>query len=381
MVKKKQLSLFIFIDALGWKILRSQHFLEDVLTVRAPLDTVLGYSSTCIPTILTGKLPREHGHFSFFFADQENSPFRACRMLDALPHAVTRRGRVRRMISKMVQRAYGYTGYFQIYNVPFRYLPLFDYSEKRDLYQPGGINSGAPTIFDLLRREKTPFHLSDWRLSEARNLASLAEDLSRGSITFAYLYLAAFDGLLHAEGTNSPRIAEKIAWYDQELRQIKNIAEKNYDGVRICIFSDHGMTDTLESCDIRPVIENAGLKFGVDYTAMYDSTMARFWFSSDGARRRVTAALASEARGHILSDDELRHYGCDFPDRRYGQLFFLMNPGMLLCPSFMGETPLAGMHGYAPEDKDSMAMFASNVEPAKRPQRLDDIFGLMESAI
>ena len=60
------LSLFVFIDAFGWEIQKRFPFFEGLLPYRFPLDTIFGYSSTCIPTILTGKLPREHGHFSFF---------------------------------------------------------------------------------------------------------------------------------------------------------------------------------------------------------------------------------------------------------------------------------------------------------------------------
>ena len=58
-----------------------------------------------------------------------------------------------------------------------------------------------------------------------------------------------------------------------------------------------------------------------------------------------------------------------------------MKPGVLLCPSFMGETHLAGMHGYSPDDKDSVASFATNVTLAARPQRLDDLYALMEAEI
>ncbi|MBI2951474.1 hypothetical protein HYY27_05230, partial [bacterium] len=61
---RRKLALFVFIDAFGWEILRRRPFLDDLLKVKAPLTTVLGYSSTCDPTILTGRLPREHGHFS-----------------------------------------------------------------------------------------------------------------------------------------------------------------------------------------------------------------------------------------------------------------------------------------------------------------------------
>jgi hypothetical protein len=110
---------------------------------------------------------------------------------------------------------------------------------------------------------------------------------------------------------------------------------------------------------------------------MYDSTMARFWFPKNSAREKIIEVLEKEPRGQILSEARLREYGCDFADNTYGDLFFLMNPGVLLLPSFMGETSLAGMHGYAPEHQDSLAMLASNVVPEPMPQRLDDLYDLM----
>ena len=96
MAKAKTLSLFVFVDALGWELLEQYPFLEDVLTTRAPLGTIFGYSSTCDPTFLTGKMPREHGHFAFYFYDPKNSPFRFYRLFNLLPRSLTRRGRVRR---------------------------------------------------------------------------------------------------------------------------------------------------------------------------------------------------------------------------------------------------------------------------------------------
>jgi len=373
----KKLALFIFIDAFGWEILQRHAFLDEFLTTKAPLDTVLGYSSTCIPTILTGKLPREHGHLSFFRYNPAASPFGVCRALALLPKAITRRGRVRRVLSKCIQRYYGYTGYFQIYNMPFRYLPLFDYSEKRDIYQPGGINHHVPTIFDHLRSTHNAFYLSDWRASEKQNLASLTNTLNEGRVGFAYLYLAAMDAVLHAHGTQSLVVAKKIQWYDDRLRHIVKLAHETYDTVHVYVFSDHGMTDTTDHCDLMAQINRLGLRFGVDYAAVYDSTMARFWFLNPSAQQKIVAVLETETRGQILSEDQLTAYGCDFADHTYGELFYLMSPGTLLCPSFMGETTIAGMHGYEPHHKDSLAMFASNMTPESMPSRLDDLYGLM----
>ena len=57
-------------------------------------------------------------------------------------------------------------------------------------------------------------------------------------------------------------------------------------------------------------------------------------------------------------------------------MFFLLDPGVLLCPSDMGAQPLRGMHGYAPDHADSTALIAST-EPIVPPARLDEIYRLM----
>jgi hypothetical protein len=375
--KKGRLVLGIFIDALGWEIQKKRGFLDDILVLKRPLGTILGYSATCIPTILTGRLPRDHGHLSFFLYSPETSPFRSYRALGYLPRFLTRRGRVRGWLSRFIRWRLGYTGYFQIYNVPFEYLPFFDYSEKKDLYRRGGINSGAPTLFDYLTDREIPHHVSNWRASEETNIASLESALREGEVEFAYLYLASMDALLHAEGTESSRVDDKLAWYDGQIRRIVGIARQNYDELRLFVFSDHGMTDVRETCDLMSGIDELPYRFGRDYAAMYDSTMARFWFFDDRAREAIVEVLKGEERGEILSHAALREYGCDFPDPKFGEVFFLLKPGVLLCPSFMGEKPVAGMHGFWPEDKDSLAMFASNVDLETVPRRLDDLYALL----
>ncbi len=378
-MKSQNLSLFVFVDALGWEILQRHSFLDDVLEFKRPVETVLGYSSTCIPTILTGRLPREHEHFSFFYYSPSTSPFQPFRHLARLPDFITRRARVRRLLSKLVQRRQGYTGYFQLYNTPFRYLPLFDYSEKHDLYETGGINGKVATIFDYLRQRRIPFHLSDWRAPEQVNVDALTASLQQTRPRFAYLYLPELDGILHAHGTDSRQVEQKLCCYEQQLRRILKIAEAQYTTVHLHVFSDHGMTNVTGQCDLMRRIEHLGFEFGVDYAAVYDSTMARFWFLHERAREPITTALAQESRGRILKPDELTAYGCDFPGDKYGELIFLMQPGELICPSFMAARPIAGMHGYAPEHQDSVAMYASNVAHPLAPNHLCDLYPLMTS--
>jgi len=119
---KDTLSLVIFIDALGWEVLRNRKFLEHELPHRKKLRSVFGFSSACVPSILTGRNPRDHGHWSYFYYSPETSPFRALKSLALLPAALTERGRVRHLISKVVAGSCGLPDIFSSTICPFAML-------------------------------------------------------------------------------------------------------------------------------------------------------------------------------------------------------------------------------------------------------------------
>lgn len=376
-VKTNELSLFIFIDALGWQLLQDHGLADHLLTHKSPLDTILGYSCTCDPTILTGQMPRAHGHFSFFRYDPARSPFRGLATLQFTPSWLTDRMRIRSKLSQWLAPILGFDGYFHLYQTPFQYLPWLDYTEKDDLYQPGGIINGAKTIIDRWRDAKLPFHLSNWRLPERTNIAALHHAIEHHSPRVAYLYLAELDGRLHHNGLRHSSIAEHIHFYSNTIEALYQHAREHYEQVNLFVFSDHGMSDVTDQVDLITPIEATGLRFGEDYGAVYDSTMARFWFTHPRARTSITAVLQDHPQGRVLTDQELAHYGCDFHDHRYGELFYLLSPGTVLSPSFMGRKPVAAMHGYAPECPESTASFCSNLTIPDPPRRLDDLYSLM----
>jgi len=307
----KTLSMVVFIDALGWEVLKGRKFMEEELPHRRKLRSTFGFSSACLPSILTGKQPRDHGHWSYFYYSPKQSPFRPLRWLNILPRKLADRGRVRNAISKLVKRFYGFTGYFQLYNMPFDKIGSFDYCEKQDIFAPGGMNQGE-SIIDLLAASDRPYHVSDWRQGEEENLAAAARDIDRGEIEFAFLYMASMDGLLHQVGKESEQVDEKLAWYEEQLRALLGKAREQYDDVRLFICSDHGMATVNGSIDLMSRIEALGLRFGKDYAATYDSTMGRFWFKNDTARARIVEVLKATPEGRILSDAELSALGCDF---------------------------------------------------------------------
>lgn len=374
----KKVNIFMFIDALGWEVIKGRGFLEEVLPHRYPVKMQFGYSATAIPTILTGQPPTVHKHLSFYYYAPHKSPFKAFKylMLHYLPSKLFDRWRVRHIFSKIIARLYGFTGYFEMYSMPFDRLHYFDYIEKQDMFVPNGL-APTPNLADELTKRKIPYHISNWRQTEDENINDLMEDLERGDIEFAFLYTAAMDGLLHFQTKDGEKIGPKLEWYSNKIKSVIEKAHQHYDEVTISVMSDHGMTTKTGVVEVKSVVESLPFKFGKDYVATYDSTMARFWFMSDEAKTKIQAKMSSIPHCHILSDDEKKQYRIDFDDHMYGETILLMDPGYQIEPCDMGVKALPGMHGFCPEHEDSYACYLSSEPVENPPEWVGDFFTLM----
>lgn len=381
MVKKRKINLFIFIDAFGWEVARqNSFFLEDLIADRKKLETIPGYSSACDPSIISGMLPNEHMLWSSFYYDPEGCPYKWVRHLSFLPDAIFRRGRVRHYMSKLIKRVQGFTGYFQVYGVPFNILPLFNYAEQKRIWEPGGLPRGE-SIFDQLAARNIPYYVHDSDVGDEARLERLRESIDSGAIEFAYCSLGKLDALMHAVGTRDQRVSELMHWYDDRIRALIGLAEQRYDEVAWYVFTDHGMHDIIDTCDLESQIEELGLKWNQDYVAFYDSTMARIWIRRESARAVIEEALSKHPQGRIVPDEELREMGVYFEDGMYGDIIFLMNSGIQIVPSFMGVKRIAGMHGYHPHDPDSYSSISSNRQLPAELEKIHQIYGIMRSEL
>ncbi len=378
----KKIAIFMFIDAMGWEIIKDRSFLKDLLPHRYRVEMQFGYSSTAIPTILTGERPTVHKHLSFYYYAPEKSPFKLLARMGfgLLPSAIADRWRVRHVLSKLVARYYGFTGYFEMYAMPFMRLPFFDYIEKTDIFVPGGLRP-VRNLADVLEEEHIPYHISNWRLSESQNIEALIQDVRQGDIRFAFLYTAAMDGLLHRVTKHGSEVGTKLEWYESEICRLIQETEKGYQDIQLTVFSDHGMTTLAGVVDVKRLLEGLGFAFGKDYAAVYDSTMARLWFFNAACRQAILETLTKVPHAHVLNREELERYHIDFPDHMYGETYLLMDPGWQIAPSDMGLTALPGMHGFAPEHEDSYAALLSSRPAAVPLNYVGDYFRLMMGAL
>ena len=376
--------IFLFIDALGWELVSKTAFMADLLPYRREIDMQFGYSSTAIPTILSGRTPAEHGHLGLFRFAPGTSPFRRLGKLAPLlrPKSFWNRGRVRHQLSKLIKKLYGFTGYFQLYLMPFEKLPLMEYCEPDDLFAPHGMGDIA-NLRDLLIAKQVDYHMSDWHLGDRKNLAAAQQAVFEGK-TFLFIYTAELDAILHQTPFPplSDAVRQKLDWYREQITLLLKTAKDAGKDVRLTVISDHGMTPLTGTADIKGAIEKTGLVFGRDYGACYDSTMLRVTFLKPESEKIIRAAVKPfESCGAWLTAEQEQRYGIYRKDRKFGDAIFLMNPGIQIVPSDMGNFPLNGMHGFAPEDMDSRAAILSTNEIPSHVRRVADYFALMRQRL
>jgi hypothetical protein len=83
------------------------------------------------------------------------------------------------------------------------------------------------------------------------------------------------------------------------------------------------MADCDTLLDLRAKIGPLGLRRGVDFAVVYDSTMVRCWFFNDRARELTVACLNPVTGGRIVPESEFARLGTLCPDRYFGELMFL----------------------------------------------------------
>lgn len=371
----QRLQVIALIDALGWEYIRERPFLDDVLSYRTPLQTVLGFSSGAIPTMLTGLMPERHGHWNLFYYDPEHAPFWWLKAFNWLPKPVLDNRYSRKAIKELGRHVLHLGPTFECAVLP-NLLPYFNFSERRDIYAPNGIET-VPSLFDELERERRSYRVYTYQqCSDAEIMRRAKRDMVESDAILLFLYLSEMDGFLHMHCKEQDAIDKKLRWYEEQLREVFAVARRRDPEAFLVVCSDHGMTPVSRHADLVAAVEKLGLRMPQDYLAVYDSTMARFWFFNEAARSRVSDVLQSADCGRVLAKSELLDFGLNFPDDRYGELIFLLHPGWMVAESeFNGRGWYPeGMHGYHPGDSYSHAIFLSNEKPLQPMLTIADVY-------
>ncbi len=352
--------LFLFLDACGYLVLKDRAPVADLGPVHQ-LRSVFGYSSACVPSILSGLYPEEHLHWSFFTRGGGNPGLRVPWWIKAIPAPLRDRGRVRSKLSYGIAKANRISGYFQVYQMPFDHLHRYGHCEPRDIFAPGGLNRGTTFIDDLHQRKIADrAFISDWHVSTDQNWSAAWKAATDPTKKLLFLYDASLDGWLHDHTRTHPGLDAQLAEKRARFDQLVNALKRTHGEVVWHIFSDHGMCSIHEHLSVIPLLERSGLRMHVDYGCTVDSTMVRLWWDDDATGAKLAECLAGEKRLTRLSAETLAKERCNFADGRFGRGIWLADPHLLLVPSHMGTVPVKGMHGYSPDHEDTDASWLSN---------------------
>jgi len=370
--------IVLVVDALGWRLACAAQGFAKSLPHRRRIETILGFSSGALPTLFTGCMPAEHGRWLMYRRARRGAPFAGFQWTRALPPRVQNSETLRRLLSRVVGSR-GVRGYFHLYDVPRWMLPEFDLAERGDIFSAGGLP--VDSFWDALERRGLPWRQWNWRTPEAENLRELERCAASGKPSVLVCYTADLDAALHHEGTAGEGVRTRVARYGALIDRLAGAAAAGGGAPRVYLVSDHGMVDVHSTVDVMGCLRGLPLRWPRDYVAFFDSTMARFWWRGGRARAAVVEALAAEPGGRWLGDGELERLGALFPGRDYGDDIFLLHPGVLMVPSFMGKRPLAAMHGYDPSHPDMAALLWSNRPVPESVRRLADVRGFLEAEL
>lgn len=114
---------------------------------------------------------------------------------------------------------------------------------------------------------------------------------------------------------------------------VKRLHSKCRDNdIGFMLLSDHGMEPGREVVDLRAELKALDVPER-DYEMFLENTKATFWFHTDRARARISAALGSSPSGVLLSWQDMARYDLHFVDNRYGDAYFCAHPGLSFFPN------------------------------------------------
>lgn len=377
----KEVTILIMIDACRKDYLRDAEY----ITTLAPysqisnLEGTFGFKSTT-GGWAAGLYPESSDLYSIFSYSPDNSPFRVFQRellrrslggIEKLLRATL--GGVRhdrllyhspayllRHFLAIVLRRVHQNPMLTLSEVPYELLPHFGIAESRLPTEVGYLTK--PTLFDVLRANgKTwlykgqPEHIT---IRNGRQVSSLKDSLRNEDYDFIFLHVIDLDGMGHMYGPSSSEVYHTTQRIDALIEELHEILVSRYRAVNTIIFSDHGMVEVEKTLDMRSELNRLPLVLGRDYLVFLDSPSVRFWFLNQKARGPITDTLEALDDGRILSSRDLEISRIRFGHRKYWDLIFLANPGVLIFPNFFqAEFPIQGMHGYETAYRDNQGMF------------------------
>ncbi len=319
--------IFIFIDAFKPEYLEKTVFLRELAenNLSGSLEVTFGFTSI-IPSLLTGCYPDTHRKIDLFDIDNEAKKKSKSKYLVNL---------------KLLMK----NNRFFFTPLNSNYYKYFKISQDKAWPQKNSLS--VKNLFDILEENNKTFVSIDWPnifvsrkpklffKNDCKTILGLTKKLlNEKKPDFLFVHFMDLE-IAHKHGTLSNELKEKLTEIDNAVKELSNLDND------LIIFSDHSMDEVREKFNLLEKIDALNLKFGKDFVYFLGSTIARFWFKSEEAKKSVEGLLRSLEEGRIINFKEYNlPKTCD--------LIFLANFGTFFYPNLFNSDYKA-MHGWDPK--------------------------------
>lgn len=378
--------ILYFADAFAWRYAEEIDYMAGWWDERRPLTTILGYSSTILPCLISGRTPAETGIWTEYYrADRVQG--RLARLVVGSRLLLTPVNLARLVLFRAARKS-GLPAAHKL-RIP---LQLAHHFARHDMdyrrFPP--VRLPVPTIDELCAEHglRFGFRYLPHGFDDAAELARLERELPGKDVLF--YYDPSIDGHGHHAGADVVRLRPDLDRVERFLRAAAGLAAAGGGGeTHVLLFSDHGMTDVERTYDIFRAL--APFRLGRDYLVFVDSTFARFWYADEAARDGIRAACAAAPAG-FLDGAERQRYGIDFPDDRYGQDILVADEGVVFHPSYISPSglrtrhyPDRATHGYRPESPTASGICfrrGPGADPARTgPVPATGVYGIVQEIV
>lgn len=361
------------------------------------LETILAFPGIAA-TIYSGTYPDIHGVWTLFYYEPR-SLYKMLMPLTQIAALIDKIEAPKRhfryglaAFANLLRRSLGLSHPVSVYEIPADLLKYFDVSIRKCLYETNALP--VTTLFDLLYANGLRTLCIDWPLIFVNGLSKISFSLKHSDreefekarrallggnrFDVSLIQFHDLDKVTHEHGTGSPVTTEKVKELDYFLEKLVEGLSRKYEKVTTIVYSDHGAVDVHRKLNVMELLDSCNLILKRDYLFFLDSTMARFWFFNEKARRAVTNILGDLDGGCLLTMKDKKDLRLPVANN-YGEEVLLADPRVQIYPNFyQGYAMAKGMHGYNPACNDMDGFFLlhhstkTEQSPVQRKMKLID---------
>lgn len=378
MKTEKKPLLSIFADGVRYDSIQYMPFVQSLNST--PLETVLGYSITCHPSMYTGVYPDKHRvAFHWVKGVKKNGPYTFLSYFpDFFPFSNSYvQALASHFYSKLFlkKKASPFMGYGKILNLPMKFWNQIDINEFKYWDEDNYINEDVKTIFELVRKYGYKHHVSNMHKPNLGKLDAV-KIVSPKEYDWVYYFIGESDHISHVYTQHSEEGIEFMKKTDDFIKDRYQEFEKTYgkDGFDFMFWSDHGHIAIEKHIDLYEFFK--ANKFNLKNSFhLVDSTTARFWPKNEKESEMISQIMDKIPEATRVKEEDYEKFHIAKDSNLYGELFYYLEGGVIFIYTIHGfGKTTKSMHGYHPNAEGNDGIFVSNKNITKPKVTLPDVF-------